>query len=267
VLAFYARLAEFQRRLYAQFAPAGHDFSRAATASNQRALAAEGRDFSSFRAALDLAQLIPHFPDFLSLLQRIAPAPVAAAARGWASHSPTTWGEAFSGFWLAGTSRSPRDAAAVEPKFDPITDLICRAFLQPYAESIAANCIAPPQLSESAVCPLCSSLPLLGVLRPEGDGAKRHLVCSWCLHEWPFRRIFCPSCGEEAEPKLPVYVADQFPHIRVEACDTCHHYLRTIDLTKDGHAIPIVDDLAAIPLTLWAQEHNYIRLRPNLLNT
>jgi len=41
-------------------------------------------------------------------------------------------------------------------------------------------------------------------------------------------------------------------HIRVEACDTCKCFLTTIDLTKDGHAIPLVDDLAAIPLSLWA---------------
>ena len=56
-------------------------------------------------------------------------------------------------------------------------------------------------------------------------------------------------------------------HVRVEACDACKFYLRTIDLTKDGHAIPLVDDLAAIPLTLWAHEHGYSRLQPNLLGT
>jgi formate dehydrogenase maturation protein FdhE len=43
--------------------------------------------------------------------------------------------------------------------------------------------------------------------------------------------------------------------------------LRTIDLTKNGRAIPIVDDLAAIPLSLWADEHGYTRLQPNLLGT
>ena len=30
---------------------------------------------------------------------------------------------------------------------------------------------------------------------------------------------------------------------------------------------PAVDDLAALPLTLWATEHNYSRLHPNLLST
>jgi len=64
-----------------------------------------------------------------------------------------------------------------------------------------------------------------------------------------------------------VYVAEQFPHIRVEACETCKVYIRTIDLTKDGHAVPVVDDLAAIPLSLWAQERGFTRMQPNLLGT
>jgi len=117
------------------------------------------------------------------------------------------------------------------------------------------------------VCPQCCARPLLGVLRPEGDGGKRFLLCSFCSQEWEFRRILCPTCGEEAEGKLPVYVAEQLPHIRVEACDTCQFYIRTVDLTKDGHAIPLVDDLAAIPLSLWAHEKGYSRLQPNLLGT
>jgi FdhE protein len=105
------------------------------------------------------------------------------------------------------------------------------------------------------------------VLRLEGDGGKRCMVCSFCGYEWEFRRILCPTCGEEEEKKLPVYVAEQFPHVRVEACETCKFFVRTIDLTKDGYAVPVVDDLAAIPLTLWAHEHGYSRLQPNLLGS
>ena len=123
----------------------------------------------------------------------------------------------------------------------------------------------PPFTGASRLCPLCGSPPLLGVLRPEGDGGKRFLLCSFCSREWEFRRILCAACGEEDEQKLPVYVAEQLPHIRVESCDTCKTFLRAIDLTKDGNAVPIVDDLAALPLTLWAHEQGYSRLHPNLL--
>ncbi|PYU36148.1 MAG: formate dehydrogenase accessory protein FdhE, partial [Acidobacteria bacterium] len=54
-------------------------------------------------------------------------------------------------------------------------------------------------------------------------------------------------------------------HMRVEACDTCKTYINTVDLTKNGLAIPVVDELAALPLGLWAQENGYTKLQSNLL--
>ena len=59
--------------------------------------------------------------------------------------------------------------------------------------------------------------------------------------------------------------ADQFSHVRVEACDTCSCYIKTIDLTKNGRAVPIVDELATIPLNPWAREHRYAKVQANIL--
>ena len=77
--------------------------------------------------------------------------------------------------------------------------------------------------------------------------------------------MLCPACGEENVDKLVIYTADQFHHIRIEACDSCRHYLKTIDLTKNGKAVPVVDELAAIPLSLWAEENGYSKLQANIL--
>jgi FdhE protein len=150
---------------------------------------------------------------------------------------------------------------------EPLKEFILRAILQPHVELLAEGMPAPLVDGRPRQCPRCDGDPLLGVLRPEGDGGKRCLVCSFCFCEWEFRRIFCPACGESTESKLPVFVAEQWSHIRIEACDTCKSYVRTIDLTKNGRAIPVVDDVAAIPLSLWAEEHGYTRLQPNLLGT
>jgi len=65
--------------------------------------------------------------------------------------------------------------------------------------------------------------------------------------------------------KLAVYTTSQFPHVGVEACDTCRRYIKTVDLTKNGHAAPVVDELGTVPLNLWAEEHQYTKLQPNLL--
>jgi FdhE protein len=107
--------------------------------------------------------------------------------------------------------------------------------------------------------------PFCSVLRPEGEGAKRFLLCIDCLHEWEFNRIRCPRCGNEDKDTLPVYTADQFPHIRVEACDQCRTYLKAIDLTRNGLAVPEVDEIASIALDLWAEDHGYTKLHPNVL--
>lgn len=106
---------------------------------------------------------------------------------------------------------------------------------------------------------------MVGVLREEAEGARRNLVCGLCLTEWHYVRVVCSACGERQFDALPVFTAEQFPAARLDACDTCRRYLKTVDATKDGHAVAIVDDLASVPLDLWAREQGYVRLRPNLL--
>ena len=60
-----------------------------------------------------------------------------------------------------------------------------------------------------ALCPFCNRKPAAGVLRQQGDGGRRSLLCGFCLTEWEFRRVICPGCGQEDHAKLPVYTADE----------------------------------------------------------
>ncbi len=256
VMTFYGHLAAFQKRLYAQLPKSSDQRPRHSATT------------ADFRSHLDLALLLPHFPDLLALLQSVGPPPVADAARQLSLQGPAAWIAFLTDYWSPERKRrtlSARKISSPPPKPSPNSS--CASSCNPTPSSSPQAASLLNSKPHTSVCPICNSAPLLGVLRPEGDGGRRCLLCSFCLQEWNFRRILCPTCGEEAENKLPVYVAEQFPHIRVEACDTCRSYLRTIDLTKDGHAIPLVDDLAAIPLTLWATEHGYSRPHPNLLGT
>jgi FdhE protein len=149
---------------------------------------------------------------------------------------------------------------------------IVEAMLQPFAEEAASRWQRPNLRTEgertggSARCPVCGSAPVVAALREEGHGAKRTLVCSLCLTEWDYLRVVCPACDEQRFDALPVYTANEtFAQARIDACDTCRVYLKSVDLTKDGLAVPIVDDLATVPLDLWARESGYRRLCPNLL--
>lgn len=246
ILAFHCRVASFQKNLQQQVGGklrAGNEWNR----------------FASVREALDLKVLLPHFRGFLALIEGTGPKPLAEAAREFAARPSDAWKAALTQYWESGGL--PNRPA------DPFAQFFPRAFVEPCAAHVAGQMAEPPILETPRVCPLCGGQPMIGVLRQEGDGGRRCMICSFCSHEWSFRRILCPACGEQDEKKLPVYVAEEFPHIRVEACDTCKFFARTIDLTKDGHAIPVVDDLAAIPLTLWAHEHGFSRLQPNLLGS
>ncbi|MGE3509742.1 MAG: formate dehydrogenase accessory protein FdhE, partial [Vicinamibacterales bacterium] len=117
--------------------------------------------------------------------------------------------------------------------------------------------VADARGAATARCPICDGAPRVGVLREEGQGHRRTLLCGCCHSEWPFPRLTCPACGETRFEALPVFTAEAFGHLRIEACDTCRRYLKTVDLTVDGLAVPPVDDIASVPLDLWALERGY----------
>ena len=242
VLRFYVRVAELQRGLDEQISPAAFAKSEANPA---------------WPAVPDLARLLPAFPSFLDCVASSAPNPLAEFAAAWKGESSRAWQESLTRYW----SDVNGSALAENPG-----ELFCaRAFLQPYAESLARARVVRSDGSAPRLCPVCGRKPQVGVLRPEGDGGKKFLICSFCATEWEFRRILCPSCGEGDEKKQCLYTAEGFPQIRIEACDTCKTFIECVDMTRDGHAVPIVDEIAAIPPALWAAEKGYTKLQPNLL--
>jgi formate dehydrogenase maturation protein FdhE len=51
----------------------------------------------------------------------------------------------------------------------------------------------------------------------------------------------------------------------VDACQSCHRYLLTFDLRHDKGAVPVVDELACLPLDLYAGDRGFAKITPNLL--
>jgi len=146
---------------------------------------------------------------------------------------------------------------------DPVNIFLLRVLEQPAYEQKARESQVDTRTVQST-CPFCFDKPLVAILRPEGDGGRRTLQCGRCFTEWEFRRVLCPNCGEEDREKLPVYRVEEFPNIRVEACDACSHYIKAVDMTRDGNAVPEVDEIASLSLDLWAQEKGYEKMAPNL---
>jgi formate dehydrogenase accessory protein FdhE len=148
-----------------------------------------------------------------------------------------------------------------------------KALLHPYARMLADARIRPvdrDQIQPDQRCPFCGGRPQLAIVRgggPEADGGHRELQCATCLTGWPFRRLLCPNCGEEDERRLgKFHAADSpYPHVRVEICATCDHYLKAIDLAAFGLAVPIVDEIAASSLDVWAREQGLTKIERNLV--
>lgn len=175
-------------------------------------------------------------------------------------------------------------------ELDPEQSFFARTCLQPYLELLADTQMPPAdsKLRESLtteieeldiarprrICPFCGRKPQLTVLSNETDipdlsggsveGGRRFLMCGDCLTSWPFQRLACVNCLEENPYKLSYYRAEAMPDIRVECCDTCRRYIKSIDLTRNNRCVPTVDELAAIPLDLLARKQEYHKIQPNL---
>ena len=246
ILTFYERICAIQRQLAKEL--------EGKLKRNLRTSAA-----GTLREQLDVDAVLPFVKEAVTELLPQSPAPLAEYLKEYL-RGPQE-GQA------ASLQRYLTQGGTDEPVADSREELVARIMVDPYAELLAAKQAAPAIGPAGNLCPHCGARPVAGVLRVEGDSGKRFLLCAFCATEWEFRRIYCAYCGEAREQSLPVFVAEKFPQIRVEACDTCRHCIRSVDLTKDGHAIPPVDDLAAIPLALWADEYGYQRIHGNLLGT
>ena len=179
----------------------------------------------------------------------------------------------------------------------PVERYLARAALfAPLAAGDAgAACAHDPSPRGVRRCPHCGAAPQLSFRSNADDGlvtGRRHLACSRCGYSWSYSASSCPSCGETSKRTFyaerhdgPVVgrgaharrgadesaidvapePASTFPHLRVEACEACQRYVIDVDLSRDPQAIPEVDELAALPLDLYATEHGLTKITPNIM--
>jgi FdhE protein len=234
-LAFYASIAEVQGAVAVAYA--------------QTALAP-----GVFANRLDPSIALKAMPQLLAAFAHAAPAALTSQLATFDLDDRDRWLASIAGCW-ATAGESGADSNAIHA-------VIIEALLQPFAECAADRAEASDRANG---CPHCGGRPMAAVLRDQAQGARRSMVCGFCLTEWPAPRIGCPACGESQFETLPVFRSDEFAAVRIDACDSCRNYIKTIDLSRDGSAIPMVDDVASLALDLWADGEGYRRIRHNLL--
>ena len=231
--------------LLAGQAPAGREplqFAAALLGMQARLAAAFERLDLSGRLADDVEELLPHQRSMIESVAACAPPGLEAEAESRLTDDPTTARTRLLVVWI-GDHRN----------------YLSRALLQPYAEVLRARKLAPDRIHTRGHCPFCGAPPWIAA-----RNGQRQLGCSLCGLEWTFNRVCCPSCFEDDPARLPIYSSEKHGNVRIEACETCRRYIKSIDLTADARPIPAVDDLVSLSLDLWAAEEGFTRIEPGL---
>lgn len=108
---------------------------------------------------------------------------------------------------------------------------------------------------EKGYCPICGSPPVLSML---ADGGERFLFCSFCWHQWPARRVYCPFCESRDAKTLHYFFTEQEKDYRVDLCDNCHKYIKTVDARKtERFFYPPLEQIATLHLDIKARDMGY----------
>jgi len=152
--------------------------------------------------------------------------------------------------WERRTPEAPRTMA-----------FLVQSSLMPSLAAVA-DALAPEREDQSSWmqghCPTCGSLPLIGALE-EKEG-HRHFVCSFCQTDYKTKRLGCPICDERDFEKLGFLTVEEEPGFRIDLCQSCKRYVKVVDFRKlDRRSLPLMDDLASLPLDMVAAQKGYSR--------
>jgi FdhE protein len=110
------------------------------------------------------------------------------------------------------------------------------------------------------ICPICGSFPYLALLGEEVG--KRSLLCSFCGYQWRIERLLCPFCNNKEQGSLHYLYAEEEESYRIDLCEKCHQYIKTVDLRRTEGSDPSVEDLATLHLDILAAQKGYERPVP-----
>jgi FdhE protein len=187
--------------------------------------------------------------------------------------------------WIGGEEQGTVDRYLARASVGPV--------LEALGPEVSASCAGE---RDARHCPGCGGPPQLSYFAlPAEDLAAggRFLLCARCHGSWGYARMTCPGCGEDSSSRLPIFneegtasgergsvvrglegrLGDRaraehnavFPQVRIEACDSCRRYLLNIDLLADPSAVPLVDEMSALPLDLYAREKGFTKITSNLM--
>lgn len=104
-------------------------------------------------------------------------------------------------------------------------------------------------------CPVCGRQPGMAMLNREG---ARILECSLCCTRWQFPRLVCPFCRNNDPGQLGYFHADGYPGRRVQVCERCKSYLKTVVVKEIGREVVLgLEEIYTMDLDYLARREGY----------
>ncbi len=105
-------------------------------------------------------------------------------------------------------------------------------------------------------CPVCGREPKISQLKNE-EGEK-YLFCGQCGIEWRYPRLKCPFCENDDQQTLAFFTVEDEEQYRVDVCNVCNRYIKTIDFRKINETPNMdVEDIATLHLDILANDEGY----------
>jgi FdhE protein len=143
---------------------------------------------------------------------------------------------------------------------------LARSVTFPHWELVSEAWLPDRLLNEwkRAHCPVCGCVPGLGEIRKESGEpesttsvTRRFMHCAFCGSRWVVPPLKCPACGSTKSGDAKYLFTDEEPDLRIDFCDSCHHYVKVVDGGKMSGRIHIgLELLTAAHLDVIARDKN-----------
>ena len=144
----------------------------------------------------------------------------------------------------------------------PEDDLVMLLFIisKPYFLGLRETFGMDNRSWEEGRCPVCNAQPSISWT---GEDGRRRISCSFCGTVGYHERIGCMICQNNDVPKQNVFVFRGEAGFRLNTCDACRSYVKTVDAAMLSRMGPEVADLMSLPLDIVVQEKGFQRRSPN----
>jgi len=140
--------------------------------------------------------------------------------------------------------------------------LVAELAVAPFVHLLQRTILSPETVREAlgrwgnGYCPACGSWPAVA----EVVGGHRTMRCSFCAAAWELKTYACIYCRNESETFITAAPDLERKDRRIEACQACGSYLKTLDLAElSPFPLLAISDLETMDLDVAAMEHNYSR--------